>query len=170
VWLATQHILTRDMTYFYVWCDSFLRVTWLVISRCWSRIGHMPHSYVRLDSFLTCDMTHSSVWCYSSLRVSLLILMCDMTCSLEMLEMYWVQFPIGYMTHSCMRHDSFYAWCDLFLRMTWLILMYVWHNLYSWYCWSHIGCSFWYVTLLFLRATWLILTCDMTCSLEMLEP
>ena len=57
------------------WHDSFLRVTWLILT-C-----DMTHSYVWHDScwcvawlILTCDMTHSYVWHDSFLPVTWLIL------------------------------------------------------------------------------------------------
>jgi len=86
------------------WHDSFLRVTWLILT-C-----DMTHSYVWHDScwcvtwlILTCDMTHSYVWHDSCWCVAWLILTCDMT-------------------HSYVWHDSFLPVTWLILTLTWLIL------------------------------------------------
>ena len=85
-----------DMTPWYAWHDSFIRVTWL-IHTC-----DMTHSYVWHDSFIrvtwlihTCDMTHSYMWHDSFIRVTWLIHTCDMT--------------------------HLYVWHDSFVHVTWLI-------------------------------------------------
>jgi len=71
---------SRFSACWYVFHDSFIRVSWLI------HMCDMTHSYVCRDSFIcvtwlfrTCVVTHSCVWHDSFVRVSWLIHMCDMT-------------------------------------------------------------------------------------------
>jgi len=132
----------HDMTYSYLWHDSFVFVTWL-IHMC--SITHSPvygtiHAYVWHDSIMRvtwriqmCAMTHSYVWhvlfmCvpYAFNYLIWLIHVCVMT--------------HPYMTHSCVCHDSF-------ICVTWLVHVSV-----------HM-CAMTHSCVL-----WLIHTCDMTHS------
>jgi len=95
-----------DMTFSYVWQDSFICVT---------RLTHM------------CDMTHPYVWHHSFMRVIEALCFpvgtCDMT---PWISMKWL-------IHVCDRTHS-YVWQDSFICVTWPIHMcdvthsYVWHH------------------------------------------
>ena len=160
-WCATRRIFMRDMTHSYVRHDSFVRVTWLVVWRCWSCIGCSFRWATWL--ILTCDTTH--FYC-----VMWLILTRDTTFSLEMLEPYWVRFPMGNMPHSYVRgqHASFLcSWATCLILMFDTICFYVWHDSFSFVTWLILICDMthshlWHDSFLFV--TWLILVCNMTHS------
>jgi len=120
------------MTHSYVWHDSFICVTWLIIcARRRVHMCHITHSYVWHDSCICvndsiihmCDMTPSYVWHDSCVCVNdSIIHMCDMTQS--------------YVWHdSCICvNDSIMHMCgyDSFRCVAWLMHMCEWfmHNTY----------------------------------------
>jgi len=118
----TRLIVTSDMTHWYEWHDSFKWVTWLILT-C-----GMTQSYVWHNSclcvtwlFIMCGMIHPCVWHDSSLCVTWLILTCDMT-------------------ESYMWQEHRYAWHDSFLRVMLLIFICdmthsnVWHDSFFLLC------------------------------------
>ena len=106
---VTRPIDTCDMTYWYVWHDSFICVTWL-IDMC-----DMTHWYVWHDSLICVawlidiwDFTHWCMWHdMCDLCVTWLINMCHMLhWYLRLYSLIHVTWHIFHMCVTCVWHDS----------------------------------------------------------------
>ena len=162
------------------WCDSFLRMTWLVSVR------DMTHFYLRHDSFVCVTrlilivtwlvvrlFKESSTWLRSCFHgVSWLIVMTVMThwhdslawlvCTSDMTHfddsfscVTWLIFVCG-MT-------QFYVWHYSFVRLTWLICMSDMTHFDDSFSWLIFICDMthfcvWHDS--FLQVTWLIFACN----------
>jgi len=167
-WIMPWRMHMCHVTRAYLWHDSFICVTWRVMSHvtmitCVTGPHMIPHM---------CDMTHSDVW-HDSFIVTWLI-------QWVMSHMWDHMYDhLCHGTYSYMRQDSFMRvtwlirmWRDSFMRVTWLIhacdmtLPDVWHDVCRRVTWLIQMCDMthsdvWHDSFI---VTWLIQMCDMTLS------
>jgi len=115
--------MTHSCVWDDVWRDSFIYVTWLI-----------SHAYMWRGSFMcatwlihTCDMTHSYMWCGLRYRIHTCDAWFICVCHIIFINVTWLIY-ICEVTHPYMRHDSFIHVSGQFIRVTWLINSYVWHD------------------------------------------
>jgi len=140
-----------DMTHSYVWHDSFIRVTWLIVCHdsfiCVTWLIHvcgMTHSYVWHDWLvLMCDKTDAHV-CHDSF-------VCVPRASCDMIHSYvWHELSMGvtWILHMCDLTHS-YVWYDSCIYVIWRMHIsdmthsYVWHDsVLCLTCLTHVGHDF----------------------------
>jgi len=97
------------ITHSYLWCDSFIRMTWL------SNMGVAHGGKARfafIHDIYTCDMTHLYMWHDSSIWVwRAVVRLVSPSCMMYMCAM----------THSYVCHDSSIWVVNSSMRVTWLI-------------------------------------------------
>ena len=107
-------VVRVDMAHSYVWCDSFMCVTCLIIYMTWPiHMCRMAHSYVWHGPFRCiarlihmCGMAHSCVWHGPFICVTWLIRMCHMTHS-HVSHDSFICVTMCHMTHSYASQDTF---------------------------------------------------------------
>ena len=152
-WLIRMYIVT----YSYEWLDSFVRVTWLIHMCDMTQIPLWFQHDAAFWFIRTCAMTPSYVHPHAFIWVTRLVVrMCDMTHSYVWHDLN--TFVIS--TRRSLKLELFQggSQCvcvcatqhfDSFVRMTWLIRMYIVTHSYEWLD-------------SFVCVTWLIHMCDMT--------
>ena len=148
-WLIRVFDITRihicDKTRSYVWCNSSIRVKWLVYPTSVA-LAYVTPSCVWYDSFIRvtwlihmCDMTHSYLWHDSFIFVTWLIHMWDMTHVMWHDSFDSSAGPTLWRTCD-MTHSR--VWHDWFIFVTW--------NIHKWdmtpsYLWSDSFVSLFFV-------------------------
>ena len=164
---ATWRIDMCDMTYLYVWHDSFIWATWLIsMGESWlanRSVCHEPQwsSYECAHSCVKCRLQMRVIMCvtcrYMFLWVTWLSYMCDVTHLCVWHDSFVCLIHMCDMTHLSVCHDSFIVVTSSIICVPWLIYiceithLCVWHDSPI-YLWNHS-----YICL-----TWLIYMCDMT--------
>jgi len=174
----------RD-SFFFMWCNPFIRVTWLVHMCDMTRLSAVLRKCSARSVCVTwlvylCDMAYSHVWHGPFKRVK------------------WIL--MGQRAVPCVTWLISYVWHDSYTSVTWLNLMcvYVWHDSYTFVMWHisirevthsyEIVCMTWLTgtfevhddkcsshslmhmcdmthCYVFIHVTWLIRMCDVTHSL-----
>ena len=121
---STWPIRTCNVTYSYVWRDSFACVA--------RRVRDKKTSYAWIHLVCVCDLTHSYVWRDSFTCKIWLVHMCDMTHSYVRHDSF---ICVLWLTHRCAKTHS-YVRHDFCICQPWLIRMCDMHDPYEW----HVPC------------------------------